>query len=221
MTMGKPPWDTLTDKEIVCNATELQGDLGVHTSYSCLSHVDIGLMYKWFPGVNAAVWRGSTDKHCILCTMSGEPSSWKMTDSKGDTSYALYQGAVFKTIDDYENNNGDKDNDDPDDDDDDDHHHDPDGPGDNDDDYNKTLAKQRQLEYNETCSEWNAGVGSFRADPTNETLYAVVGNCISRSYDQAETWDGCWKAPGLVGSFRDVVVKQGFRRHRNFIFPRH
>merc|ERR1712072_1394694 len=111
------------------------------------------------------------------------------------------------------------------------------------------MEKQRKLEFNDTCSEWNAvmphlayagksqdgitaeslmsnyssnssgaggkyvlkswnfganwtwimlpdylqAVGGFTADPTNETLYAVVSNCITRSYDQAETWDGCWK----------------------------
>merc|ERR1711865_494790 len=42
---------------------------------------------------------------------------------------------------------------------------------------------------------------------TNQTLYGVVSNCISRSYDQAVTWDGCWKAPGLTGSFKSVVIK--------------
>ena len=50
-------------------------------------------------------------------------------------------------------------------------------------------------------------LGGFTADPTNQTLYGVVSNCISRSYDQAVTWDGCWKAPGLTGSFKSVVIK--------------
>jgi len=83
MTMGRPPWDTLNDKEIICDDTELQGDLGVHTEpNSCLTHVDIGLLWNWYPGVNAAVWRGSTDQHCILCKISGASSSWNTTDSK-------------------------------------------------------------------------------------------------------------------------------------------
>jgi hypothetical protein len=254
MTMGKPPWDSYPDKQIVCDAGELQGDLGVHTSYSCLSHVDIGLLYNWYPGVNAAVWRGATDKHCILCKMAGNASSWPINDAKGDVSFALYQGANIKTIDDYHAeeaataaakeaallrraNGG------------------------NDDDFKHYVEKQRQLEFNVTCSEWNAvtrhhrlafagksaaevtnlatnlgsdglgskymlkswnyganwtwllmpdylqGVGGFTADPTNETLYAVAGSCISRSYDQGETWDGCWKAPGLVGSFTQIVLR--------------
>lgn len=101
MTMGKPPWDAYTDKQIVCDPTELQGDLGVHTSYSCLSHVDTGLLYNWYPGVNAAVWRGATDKHCIVCKMSGTVSTWNMTDVPGDVSYALIPGTAIKTIDDY------------------------------------------------------------------------------------------------------------------------
>jgi len=255
MTMGRPPWDVLADTDITCDPTELQGDLGVHTSYECLSHVDIGLLYRWYPGVNVAVWRGSTDKHCILCKISGPSSSWNKTQSKGDISYALQQGAVIKTIEDYEG---------------DDHgvrpmreepgHHenpdDPDGPGDDDDDWKHKIERQRQLEFNDTCSEWNAvmphlayagktqeditakslksnatgaggkyvlkswnlganwtwillpdylqAVGGFTADPTNETLYAVTSNCISCSYDQAVSWDGCWKAdpdlnPALSG----------------------
>ena len=34
-----------------------------------------------------------------------------------------------------------------------------------------------------------------------------MSNCIARSYDQAQSWDGCWSAPGLTGSFKGVVVK--------------
>ena len=50
--------------------------------------------------------------------------------------------------------------------------------------------------------------GTFRVDPTNDTvLYAVAEGCISRSYDQAETWDYCWTAPGLEGSFHSLVIK--------------
>jgi len=247
MTMGLPPWDIYPDKEIVCTDTELQGDLGVHpTGNECNTHVDIGMLYNWYPAVNVAVWRGSTDQHCILCKIAKPPSSWNTTDSEGSISYAIKQGAVFKTIEDYLAPGPD----DPD---------DPDGPGDHDDDWQHKLEKQAALEFNETCSEWNAvmphlayagqsqpqiealganltsggaggkyvlkswnfganwtwilmpdylqAVGGFTADPTNETLYGVVSNCISRSYDQALTWDGCWKAPGLVGSFRGITIK--------------
>lgn len=251
MTMGQPPWDEFADKEIVCDASEVQGDLGVHTSYSCLSHVDIGLEYKWFPGVNVAIWRGSTDKHCILCKLDGNSSSWKMKDSKGDVSYGLY-ATVIKTVDQYEGGKAAKVPDDDKDEGDDD-----DGPGDDDDNFAHHLAKQKQLEYNATCSEWNAvmphlafagesqvavtdlslnasgsgdqyvlkswnyganwtwilmpeflkGIGGFTADPTNKTLYTLTGSCISRSYDQAETWGACWKAPGLVGSFKSIAIK--------------
>ena len=215
MTMGKPPWDAYADKDIVCNATEVQGDLGVHTSYSCLSHVDIGLEYKWYPGVNVAIWRGSTDKHCILCKKGGNSSSWKMKDNKGDISYGLLSSAVIKTIDEYEHDtvvakaSGD-------------------GSSDR---FAHHLAKQKDIEYNATCSEWNTatsnlartsasqvvlasnplglsgagntyvlkswnfganwtwipmpgflqGIGGFKADPTNKTLYAVTGSCIESS----------------------------------------
>jgi len=45
-------------------------------------------------------------------------------------------------------------------------------------------------------------------DPTNDTtLYAVASNCIGRSYDGAETWSYCWHAPGLTGTFQDLVIR--------------
>ena len=256
MTMGKPPWDEFADKEIICDAAETQGDLGVHTSYSCLSHVDIGMEYRWFPGVNVAVWRGSTDKHCVLCKLGGNSSSWQMKNSKGDVSYGLYSDDKVatkvtndgegddKTYDMGEDKGSGDDS----------------GTGDNDDNFAHQLAKQKQLEFNATCSTWNAvephlsyagasemtmadlsvdasdgdgggdtyvlkswnfgknwtwilmpsflqGIGGFTADPTNKTLYTVTSSCISRSYDQAETWGTCWKAPGLSGSFKSITIK--------------
>lgn len=35
------------------------------------------------------MWRGDTDKHCHLCKLAGNASSWKLTDAKGATVYAL------------------------------------------------------------------------------------------------------------------------------------
>ena len=70
MTMGHPPWETLADERLSCEGAAYRGDLGVHTRYSCLSHVDIGLEYGWWAGVNAAVWRGDSDGHCHLCTLT-------------------------------------------------------------------------------------------------------------------------------------------------------
>jgi len=52
------------------------------------------------------------------------------------------------------------------------------------------------------------GLNKFTVDPTNDTtLYGITTNCIGRSYDQAETWEYCWEADGLVGSFKDLVIK--------------
>ena len=52
------------------------------------------------------------------------------------------------------------------------------------------------------------GTGVFRSDPTNSTaLYAISPSCIGRSYDEAETWEYCWEAPGLAGTFTDLVIK--------------
>ena len=45
-------------------------------------------------------------------------------------------------------------------------------------------------------------------DPTNSsTLYGLHGDCVSRSYDQAETWESCWQPPGLTGSFKELVIR--------------
>jgi len=234
MTMGQPPWASAADKAFVCEGDAFQGDLGVHTSYGCLSHVDIGLEYGWYPGVNVAVWRGGSDKHCYLCRLSGNSSSWNFTDSKGAVSYILQQGEAAESDD----------NDDDDDDDDDEE----DGSGAFGDDeyvmdrFKRHIEKTRVLEVgNEeldvptdgldidssgnpkyVLKSWNfganwtwillpdflQGLGSFAIDPTNNTvLYGVTSSCVARSYDEAETWEFCWEAPGLEGSFKELVIK--------------
>merc|ERR1712100_299035 len=106
--------DTFGDKAITCEGDAFRGDLGVHTSYSCLSHVDIGSEYNWYSGANVAVWRGDTDKHCYLCKLDGNSSSWKFTDSKGAVSYAVRPGTQELA---HEDHDDDDDNDDDDDDD--------------------------------------------------------------------------------------------------------
>ena len=232
MSMGKPPWDAISDKVVVCNGSEDLGDLGVHTRHSCLSQADFGLEYNWYSGINMAVWRGDTDKHCHICKMAGNSSSWNLTDAKGAVVYALVTGS-------------DKDHDiaedghDDDDDDDDAMRH-----------YHYVVNRTRMVEWNlpganftppswylpnvdlrtQTSNgnptwvlkSWNfganwtyillpdflQGVTAFRADPTNDTvLYGIKSNCIGRSYDGAQTWQYCWDAPGLDGSFRDLVIK--------------
>ena len=89
MTMGHPPWETLADERLSCEGAAYRGDLGVHTRYSCLSHVDIGLEYGWWAGVNAAVWRGDSDGHCHLCTLAGNRSTWPLKQARGSIVYAL------------------------------------------------------------------------------------------------------------------------------------
>merc|ERR1719460_3253099 len=52
------------------------------------------------------------------------------------------------------------------------------------------------------------GLHTYAVDPTNATtLYGITSNCVARSYDQAVTWEYCWKADGLVGSFKELVIK--------------
>lgn len=225
MTMGRPPWDTLANKELNCTGDNYLGDLGVHTSYSCLSHVDIGLEYNWYSGANVAVWRGDSNKHCYLCKLSGNSSSWNLTNTEGAIVYALEKG----TQDVVTNPVRDDDND---------------AKG---EDalmrhYDHVMEKTRKQEWDEedelprpirdgldlsdnphyVLKSTNFGANwtwillpdflqggvTFQSDPTNgTTLYGVASNCIARSYDQAETWEYCWDAPGLEGSFKDLVIK--------------
>lgn len=94
MTMSAPPWDGMAGKALVCAADADLGDLGVHPSnHSCLSHVDIGLEYGWYPGANVAVWRGDTDKRCHICKLAGNSSSWPLTAAEGAAVYALRTAA--------------------------------------------------------------------------------------------------------------------------------
>ena len=47
MVMGMPPWTALPDKAVECTGAADLGDIGVHSNYSCLSHADLGLQYRW------------------------------------------------------------------------------------------------------------------------------------------------------------------------------
>jgi hypothetical protein len=42
--MPPVPWDQLADRAVACAGD----DLGAHTNYSCLAHVDIGVSYGWY-----------------------------------------------------------------------------------------------------------------------------------------------------------------------------
>ena len=99
MTMGQPPWTTITDKSLTCSGNASRGDLGVHNhSYECQSHVDFGSVYNWYSGANVAVWRGNTDKHCILCKLTGDQSTWDIQNTPGSVIFALEQGAKVQHI---------------------------------------------------------------------------------------------------------------------------
>lgn len=84
---GAIPWDAHDDKSVDCSGAALLNDLGVHTNYSCVSAVDLGTSFNWYPGVTAAVWRGDTDKHCLLCRIPGKSTTWNYTDEKGAITY--------------------------------------------------------------------------------------------------------------------------------------
>ena len=240
MTMGKPPFTEMADKSLTCDGNTSRGDLGVHNkSYECMSHVDLGSVYNWYGGANVAVWRGDTDKHCILCKLTGDQSTWGIKTTPGSVIYALEKGAKLQQLSAVEQDDKPKE----------------DGDG----EYakgkqaaekrsrhklEKHFRKTKQLELNEAepriptpphieartaggnpqwilkSSNFGAnwtyvvvpevmqGFTSLSIDPTNATtLYAVKGNCIARSYDEAETWEPCWVSPGLIGDFHELTIK--------------
>ena len=80
-------WNQTDDKLVTCQGSEILADLGVHTNFSCLSAVDLGVYYGYYKGTNYAVWRGDTDKHCHICNVSGNVSTWKFSSAKGAISY--------------------------------------------------------------------------------------------------------------------------------------
>jgi hypothetical protein len=248
MTMGRPPWEGLTDRALTCDGDADRGDLGAHhTSYECLSHADLGLAYGWYPGVNVAVFRGDTDGHCHLCTLRGNASEWNLTTAQGAAVYwvggtaaAAAAAAATEPIPTVEKGSTAPPRD-----------YDDDGDCDDRADmpmcyYSHWVNKTRELEWNlpganftpsstfpglanpaggnptYVLKSWNyganwtwlmlpdflQGLGSFGVDPTNgSVLYGWTSGCISRSYDEAETWEACWEANGLEGSFKQLLVK--------------
>ena len=262
MTMGQPLWTPMPNKSLTCSGSASLGDLGVHNKgYECQSHVDIGFenrLMKMYASANVAVWRGATDKHCIICKLSSDQSSWGIKDTPGDVIYAHEGGAQVPAPRD-------------------------DSPKeDSDEVYAKggQAAERRAQLYFEAHvrktallesggaprtpsyttgsdlaaevtsgagagvdggnpqwilksssfggpvpgqdvgSSWTympvpeflQGFGGLFVDPTNATtLYAIRGSCIARSYDGAETWETCWQAPGLEGSFTELVIRDSLR----------
>jgi len=235
MTMPAPPWDMYVDKEITCAAADYRGDLGPHTSYSCLSHTAIGIQYGWYPGVNVAVWRGDGSGHCYLCQLSGNASSWDFREAQGAQVFVLRQDEAAGADGDVDRD-GDREDEE-----------DEDGDGEDEEvmrHFYRHVQKTGWLEWGEeehepasglglaeleaggnpkyTLLSWNLGanwtwiilpdflqgLSSFVADPTNSsTLYGITPDCISRSHDKAETWEYCWDAPGLEGSFQGLTIK--------------
>ena len=238
--MGAPPWTTLPDKTVSCSSAEVVADLGVvNKSYSCLSQVDFGQQpgINKYKGANAAVWRGDTDQHCVLCKLPGQQSSWGIKDAKGGVVFALEAGYDYAAQQPKDLNSRAK----------------PDADGVYAEGgaaaerraqhkYEKHVQKQRLLEQGVEptaptagfelaaasgnplfiLKSWNFGavwtyikVPEFMqsgvalvVDPTNSSaLYALSGNCVTRSYDQAETWEPCWQPPGLTGSFKELVIR--------------
>ena len=91
--MGPLPYEQIEDKLITCEGAEAVKDLGPQTNSSCLSNLYSGIRYGWYPGVNYAAWQGDTDKHCLLCKIPGNSSTWKFAERKGAWSYVKQTAA--------------------------------------------------------------------------------------------------------------------------------
>ena len=94
--MRPMPWSQTHDRRIACNASEARADLGAHTNFSCLAAADLGVAYGWYRDVNYAVWRGDSDRHCHLCRVGGNASSWRYVEAAGAWSYALSSASAEK-----------------------------------------------------------------------------------------------------------------------------
>jgi photosystem II stability/assembly factor-like uncharacterized protein len=110
MTMGQPPWTAMANKSLMCSSTETKMDLGVHAkSYECQSHADLGSTNgrNVYGGANVALWRGNTDKHCILCKLSGPQSGWGIKATPGSVIFALEGSAQPVPLEDKSKEDGD------------------------------------------------------------------------------------------------------------------
>ena len=201
MTMGQPPWDALADKALSCTGAADRGDLGALSQERCLSHVDIGLEYSWWSGVNAIVWRGDTDGHCHICQLPSNSSTWNLTDAKGATVFALVQGANGKDDDD-DDDDEDEDDDEDGDDDGDDADEDEDGDDDDDDDDDDDMAHVRRHLDKIRKIEW----GLPGANPTPKSGLELeeieaTGNpkWVLKSWNFGANWSWVLMPPFLQG----------------------
>jgi len=86
------PYEQIGGKMMTCSGDEAVDDLGPQTNSSCLSNLYSGIRYNWYPGVNYAAWRPS-DKHCLLCKIPGNSSTWKYDAVPGAWSYVKQTAA--------------------------------------------------------------------------------------------------------------------------------
>ena len=86
-----PVWSTHVNKSLTCAGSEYQGDLGVMaTADTCLAAVQKHDVQS--PGtINFALYKprrvNSPKMGCYVCLIPGDPSTWKLTDTKGATSF--------------------------------------------------------------------------------------------------------------------------------------
>ena len=232
---GPMPFNITAGKVLTgCTGAARVADLGVHTNFSCLAAVDLGIQYGWYKGVDAAVWHGESDRHCHICAIPGNASSWQYAAAAGAFSYVYNaaqgdreRGLLLKELD--ANRDGRIDaadlratQDRP-----------PDEADDDKDDffdYDKRLPRPfggvpdgsvtyviKNFGYGFGNWTWSAlppflqaeGITGFVTDPSDggKVVYGLGKACITRSYDFGDTWAPCWNASGLSGTFKSLEIK--------------
>lgn len=235
--MAPMPWNETADKVVVCDDAAERGDLGLHTNFSCLAAVDLGVSYGWYKDINYAVWRGHTDKHCHICKLAGNASEWKYVAAPGAWSYELKTAqaarerarmlklydadgdgrisqADLRVTQDMPPEDGDDDEDtrepspfDP---------------------MSELWRRSNRIEVhganNYIIKNFNYGAGNwtwsrlpvhvgrfdgFVTDPSDggKAVYGIGRNCIAMSVDQGDSWGPCWNVSGTENNIKTLVIK--------------
>jgi len=77
----KSTWTTIPGKQYTCSSSEYQGDLGVTTEQGCLKAAQNK------QGVNFATWQAVGNQNCYVCSIPGDPSTWKLNNNTNDTVF--------------------------------------------------------------------------------------------------------------------------------------
>ena len=226
---GPMPFNITAGKVLTgCTGAARVADLGVHTNFSCLAAVDLGIQYGWYKGVDAAVWHGERPPLPHL-RHPGQCLSWQYAAAAGAFGY-VYNAAQ-----------GDRDG----------LHSRSSMPTATAGSTRQICARRRTARPRRTTTGrlfrlrqaaaalrrrarrqrdvrhqelwlrlWQLDVvrppavppgGGHHGftDPSDggKVVYGLGKACITRSYDFGDTWAPCWNASGLSGTFKSLEIK--------------